>query len=148
VRRVELLPVLRLLSRLFGGFFLVGAVIVSVEGWTVYLGGATATATVQSQTGDMRHVRYLVSFTGQDGLAHSGWIDQTGSDHLRIGEQIPVRYDPAHPDHVMAARHFLANAVYAPIVILLTGAFLLLLAPPLLLRDQPPAPAAEVSRNP
>jgi hypothetical protein len=139
--------VLRLLSRLVGGFLVVGAVIVSVTGWTVYVDGATATATVQSQTGDMRHVRYLVRFTTQDGVARSGWIDQAGGDQRRIGEQISIRYDPAHPDHLIAKRDFLANAVYGPIVILVSAAFFLLLAP-LLIGDQEPASPRKISRNP
>jgi len=126
----------------FGGIF------TGTRGWIVFASGGVATATVQGQSGDQRHREYQVTFTTGDGVTRTEWMDRPDGQDLRVGEQVKIRYDRAHPDDLYPARDLISTTITVPVLILAGGLLFLLFIPAILASRSAPRRSARPSRAP
>jgi uncharacterized protein DUF3592 len=128
-RRTTRLWFRRGLAALVGLFLVFGAIFTGTRGWIVFASGGVATATVQDQTGDQRHREYQVTFTTRDGATRTEWMERPAGKNLRVGEQVKIRYDRAHPDDLYPASDLIGRTIVLPLIILGGGLFFLLFIP-------------------
>jgi hypothetical protein len=117
------------LSVLFGLVMVFGAIFTGVRGWIAFASGGATTATVRGESGDQRHLQYQVTFTTLDGSARTEWMDRAPGEDLRVGDQVRIRYDRAHPGNLYAASDLSDTLIAVPLIILTIGLFFLLFIP-------------------